>query len=319
MSEVCLIIGPIGKAGTKIRRDSDRLIQEIVLPALKEVDPTIEVFRADQLASLGDVNKQVVRLLLSARLVVCDMTDKNSNAFYELAIRHAAGLPCVHVLPEGDDLPFDVSTLRAAPYTFDKISESQARLRQSLSSALSSEYIPENPILDVLSENSRASREINSSGYQNWNMGRTNLVAYMRRVYLSAESQKHQTRRDPLLGDVEVFLQKAVLAGTVLLAQIVISYKQDQITNEDFSRAATRTAVLISPTGGKANHYGEPNSGRVWFDVIASQIEDVQSFCDDIALHHGVTPSNFGTKELTDMDKRYAQRSIFRPDITSIS
>jgi hypothetical protein len=37
----------------------------------------------------------------------------NPNAFYELAIRHACGLPVVHIIRKADKIPFDINQSRA--------------------------------------------------------------------------------------------------------------------------------------------------------------------------------------------------------------
>jgi len=70
----------------------------------------------------GDINRQVIRLLATAPLVLCDLKERNANAYYELAIRHAVGLPCVHLLRQGEESsPFDVSTMRTVAYSASDI------------------------------------------------------------------------------------------------------------------------------------------------------------------------------------------------------
>lgn len=45
-------------------------------------------------------------------MVVADLTGKNPNVFYELAIRHALRRPYVQVIQKGERIPFDVAGVR---------------------------------------------------------------------------------------------------------------------------------------------------------------------------------------------------------------
>src|SRR5260370_142924 len=50
--------------------------------------------------------------VVSAKMVVADLTWHNANAFYELAVRHMANKPAVHIIKRGQKIPFDVALLR---------------------------------------------------------------------------------------------------------------------------------------------------------------------------------------------------------------
>jgi hypothetical protein len=47
------------------------------------------------------------------------MTGHNPNVFYELAVRHGANKPVVHMIAKGENIPFDVAANRAIYYTLD--------------------------------------------------------------------------------------------------------------------------------------------------------------------------------------------------------
>jgi len=57
--------------------------------------------------------------LIEDDLVVADLTDLNPNVFYEVAVRHAARKPIVHLITAGQEIPFDVANMRAVPYALD--------------------------------------------------------------------------------------------------------------------------------------------------------------------------------------------------------
>ena len=54
----------------------------------------------------------MLNAIRTADLVVIDLTDNNPNVFYEMAIAHGYRVPCVHIITEGQKIPFDVQHAR---------------------------------------------------------------------------------------------------------------------------------------------------------------------------------------------------------------
>lgn len=106
----CFVAAPIGSAGSDTRRRSDRLLEHVFKPAALECG--YQAFRADEDASSGIITDHVIAHLLNSPMVIADLTERNSNVFYELAIRHMIEKPLVHVIRAGDPVPFDVASLR---------------------------------------------------------------------------------------------------------------------------------------------------------------------------------------------------------------
>jgi hypothetical protein len=107
---VCFYITPIGEDGSEQRMHSDLFLGQILEPALEEFDLT--VVRADRIATAGMITRQIIEHILRARIVVADLLFHNPNVFYELALRHACGLPTVHITRACDRIPFDVNQVR---------------------------------------------------------------------------------------------------------------------------------------------------------------------------------------------------------------
>jgi hypothetical protein len=84
----CFFIGPIGEDGSEIRRRSDGVLNFIVARAAADLGLT--AIRADQIAAPGQITLQVIDHILQAKAAVADLTGRNPNAFYELAVRHSA-------------------------------------------------------------------------------------------------------------------------------------------------------------------------------------------------------------------------------------
>ncbi len=95
--------------------DFDRIFTELIRPALESVG--LEVMRADEEQSAGDIRADMFQELLMADLVVADLTLDNPNVWYELGVRHALRARGV-ILVQGPRTaqPFDIYTDRKLTY-----------------------------------------------------------------------------------------------------------------------------------------------------------------------------------------------------------
>ena len=109
--KTCFVIAPIGKPDSEERKRSDEMQEFVYQPVAGEKCGYI-VRRADDLAQPGLITTQVIEHLLNDSLVIADLTGRNPNIFYELAIRHAIRKPIVQVIQSAEPLPFDVSQIR---------------------------------------------------------------------------------------------------------------------------------------------------------------------------------------------------------------
>jgi len=109
-SRVCFVITAIGEEGSDQRRHSDLFLNSLIEPALKE--SSLNVVRADKIGASGMITSQVLEHVMRSRLALVDLSFHNPNAFYEMALRHACGLPIVQVTRKCDRPPFDVNQVR---------------------------------------------------------------------------------------------------------------------------------------------------------------------------------------------------------------
>jgi DNA-binding transcriptional ArsR family regulator len=77
------------------------------------------VVRADEIDDEGLITNQIIEHLLEDELVIADLSGRNPNVFYEVAVRHAARRPIIHLITAGEQIPFDVSNMRAIQYALD--------------------------------------------------------------------------------------------------------------------------------------------------------------------------------------------------------
>jgi hypothetical protein len=132
----CFVAAPIGSSGSDTRRRSDRLLEFVIRPAA--VTCGYRAFRADEEASSGIITDHVIANLLNSPMVVADLTERNSNVFYELAVRHMIKKPVVHVIRAGDAVPFDIMSLRVLQLDdpdLENVTKSQQLLCEFIKSA----------------------------------------------------------------------------------------------------------------------------------------------------------------------------------------
>src|SRR5215213_5072851 len=97
--------------------DFNKVADELIGPALEatgyEGRETLDIFES------GNIRFDMFRRLLTADLVVADLSVRNANVFYELGIRHALrehGTVMIRCDTGADAFPFDLQTDRYFVY-----------------------------------------------------------------------------------------------------------------------------------------------------------------------------------------------------------
>src|SRR6478736_4619233 len=100
--------------GTKEGIDFDEVETALIRPALlrlrDEYDIAIDGGTTGEFIRQGNIREDMFRLLVTADLVIADVSIHNANAFYELGIRHALRHQHTFLLRENST---------AAKYPFD--------------------------------------------------------------------------------------------------------------------------------------------------------------------------------------------------------
>ena len=106
----CFVISPIGDAESETRKRSDQVFKHIIIPSVSKHN--YKPIRADHISEPGIITTQVIQYIVDAPLVIADLTERNPNVFYELAIRHAIKKPFIQIIKKGEQIPFDVAATR---------------------------------------------------------------------------------------------------------------------------------------------------------------------------------------------------------------
>jgi len=147
----CFLISPIGEAGTDTRQRADAVQRHIVKPQLALRG--FEVIRADQIAEPGLITAQVVQHLIKDDLVIADLTGRNANVFYELAVRHATRKPLIQMIQRDESIPFDVAGMRTIPYDLndlDSVEEAKNALGAAADATMDDGTVFGGPITSAL-------------------------------------------------------------------------------------------------------------------------------------------------------------------------
>jgi hypothetical protein len=99
-----------------LKIDFDRVYRDLIVPALQKAD--CEPFRADSQISAGDIRTDMFFELVTADVVVADLSIPNPNVYYELGIRDGVCARGVLIIQGGlsASQPFDVAQDRCFKY-----------------------------------------------------------------------------------------------------------------------------------------------------------------------------------------------------------
>ncbi|KAF6636532.1 hypothetical protein H6F38_04640 [Paenibacillus sp. EKM208P] len=110
----CFIVMPISDAEGYEKGHFSRVYEHIIKPACELAG--FEPIRADDVKHTNAIILDIIKKIIEADMVVCDLSSRNPNVLYELGIRHAFNLPVVLIKDTITPRPFDISALRDVPY-----------------------------------------------------------------------------------------------------------------------------------------------------------------------------------------------------------
>jgi tetratricopeptide (TPR) repeat protein len=140
---VCFVLMPLGikkdpSGGPDI--DFDRIYEEGVRLSIEAAE--FEPIRADEERVGGIIQKPMFERLLLCDFVIADLTTANANVFFMLGIRHAVRpATTFSIFAKHQALPFDISFLRALPYSLNKNNRFNSREAAELRSSLTRRLI----------------------------------------------------------------------------------------------------------------------------------------------------------------------------------
>jgi hypothetical protein len=210
----CFVVSPIGMGGTPGHQRARNVLEYVITPAAEKVG--LEAARADDLSQPGSIATQVIQQLISAKMVVADLTELNPNVFYELAVRDSFGLPVVLIAEEGTVLPFDVIQQRTIFFDSGDLGSAipaQDRIAQALREALDdpSGGSPVTAAVDLsaLRSGNPEERQVAELAEQVARLSQE--VASLRRSGVAPTNDRARTSNAPIMSTVTYGISKAML------------------------------------------------------------------------------------------------------------
>jgi hypothetical protein len=135
--------------------DLDKTYTNIIKPAAE--DAGLECVRADEIKHSGIIDVPMYEQLLTADVVVADLSTSNCNACYELGVRHALKPYATIVIAESQfKYPFDVSHIAIRSYThlgtgidYDEVVSFRKKLTDAITS-IASQPSNDSPVYQFL-------------------------------------------------------------------------------------------------------------------------------------------------------------------------
>lgn len=144
---ICFVISPIGGPDTPVRKRSDQVFKHVFEPAAEQCG--FKAIRADHISEPGLITSQIIQHIIEDPIVLGDLTGRNPNVFYELAIRHALRKPYVQLIEKGEEIPFDVAGVRTITvdhHDLDSVEAAKEEIVRQMQSMQSPGYEVQSPI-----------------------------------------------------------------------------------------------------------------------------------------------------------------------------
>jgi tetratricopeptide (TPR) repeat protein len=146
--KTCFVVMGFGvkvdfRTGRKLNLDAT--YHKVIKPAIEAAG--LECLRADEITHSGDIGVPMYQQILTADVVVADVSTANCNAFYELGVRHALRPYTTIIIAEDKfKFPFDIQQISIRQYQhlgedigFDEVPRFKAELTDAVTKILSND------------------------------------------------------------------------------------------------------------------------------------------------------------------------------------
>lgn len=123
--DICFVLMPF-------RDPFLRIYEDHIKPTLENIG--LRVMKSDDFFATREVIEDIWEYINKARIIVADVTGRNSNVFYELGLAHTVGKPVIILTQDKNDVPFDLRHIRYFKYTDNK--KGWKELRRNLKNAV---------------------------------------------------------------------------------------------------------------------------------------------------------------------------------------
>jgi hypothetical protein len=132
----CIYISTFGLGDSPPSNAAEVVYETLIVPVMQTfADFEVVNFQMERVHD--SINEAFMDHVLSADLVIADLTELNASGFYELGMRHAAQLPTILMAQTGHPFPFDQKDFRFVVYQYDGTDdETEQRTREALTEVI---------------------------------------------------------------------------------------------------------------------------------------------------------------------------------------
>lgn len=130
----CFVIMPIGELKENPPSHFKRVYEDIFVPAIRKAG--FEPYRSDESLASNMIQVNIIKAIVDAPMVLCDLSTRNPNVLFELGIRQAFDKPVVLVQEEGTPKIFDISTINTITYRKERIYDEVMNDREEICKAI---------------------------------------------------------------------------------------------------------------------------------------------------------------------------------------
>jgi len=148
----CFVIMPISDVEGYETGHFGRVYEHIIKPACKKAG--LRPVRADEVQVTNYIVIDILKKILDADMVICDLSSKNPNVLYELGIRQAFNLPVTLIKDLRTSRVFDIQGLRYIEYDeslrIDKIENAVETIANTLKNTSALDESDVNSLVQLL-------------------------------------------------------------------------------------------------------------------------------------------------------------------------
>ena len=152
VKQKCFVIMPFSKTSDKHTKEYWTKHYETFIKRLIESGHPLIAERSAPLR--GDILRQIITDLLTAPIVVADLTDANPNVYWELGVRQSFKHGTITIAENGTALPFDLGgkgTLFYFPEDHIKMQEFENQFHKAINDCLDNPNLPDSHVLETIS------------------------------------------------------------------------------------------------------------------------------------------------------------------------
>lgn len=132
--KTCFVIMPFSDPEGYERGHFRRIYEYTFVPAIRAAG--YEPLRIDDNSVSNLIHGKMMNELISAPMVLCDLSTNNPNVLYELGIRHAFDKPVVLVQEVGQDRIFDIGAITSVEYHPTRLYEEVIKDQEKITEAI---------------------------------------------------------------------------------------------------------------------------------------------------------------------------------------